>query len=60
MKSAKQSFANEKGELIKKRRQFLKDEKMEEYKALAAEIIQKEERVSADILQEGMEHIGLN
>ena len=60
MKSAKQSFASEKGELLKKRRQLLKDEKMEEYKALVADMIQKEERVGADLLQEAMEHIGLN
>ena len=60
MKSAKQSFANEKGELIKNRRQLLKDEKMEEYKVLAAEIIQKEESVSSDVLKEAMDHIGLN
>ena len=60
MKSAKQSFASEKGELLKKRRQLLKDEKMEEYKAVVADMIQKEERVGADLLQEAMEHIGLN
>ena len=60
MKSGKQSFANEKEELIKKRRQLLKDEKMEEYKVLAAEIIQKEESVSSDVLKEAMDHIGLN
>ena len=60
MKSAKQSFASEKGELLKKRRQLLKDKKMEEYKAVAADMIQKEERVGADLLQEAMEHIGLN
>ena len=60
MKSAKQSFASEKGELLKKRRQLLKDKKMEEYKVLAAEIIQKEESVSSDVLKEAMDHIGLN
>ena len=60
MKSAKQSFASEKGELLKKRRQLLKDKKMEEYKAVVADMIQKEERVGADLLQEAMEHIGLN
>ncbi len=60
MKSAKQNFAEEKGELLKKRRQLLKDKKMEQYKAVVADMIQKEERVGADLLQEAMEHIGLN
>ena len=60
MKTGKQSFANEKRELLTKRRQLLKDEKMEEYKALVADMIQKEEHVGADLLQEAMEHIGLN
>ena len=60
MKSAKQSFAEEKAELLKKRRQLLRDKKVEEYKAVVADMIQKEERVGADLLQEAMEHIGLN
>jgi len=60
MKNAKQSFAAEKGDLLKKRRALLKDKKMDEYKAVVSEMIQKEERVGADLLQEAMEHIGLN
>lgn len=60
MKSAKQSFAEEKAELLKKRRQLLKDRKTEEYKTVVADMIQKEEKVGADLLQEAMEHIGLN
>jgi len=39
MKSAKQNFAEEKGELLKKRRQLLKDKKMEQYKAVVADMI---------------------
>lgn len=33
---------------------------MEEYKAVVGEMIQKEERIGAELLQEAMEHIGVS
>ena len=60
MKHARQSFAAEKAELLKKRRELLKAGKNEEYKNLVGEMIQKEERVGAELLQEAMENIGLS
>ncbi len=60
MKNAKKSFAAEKSDLLKRRRELLKDKKMDDYKHIVGEMIQKEERVGADLLQEAMEQIGLN
>jgi hypothetical protein len=60
MKNARQSFAAEKAELLKQRRALLKAGKKDEYKNLVGEMIQKEERVGADLLAEAMEHIGLS
>ncbi len=49
MKSAKESFADEKAKLLEKRRLLLKRNMMEEYKELVADMIQKEEKVGADL-----------
>lgn len=59
-KHAKTRFAEEKAELLRKRRTLLKDNKMTEYKELVKEMIQKEEQMCGDLLQDAMDHIGLN
>jgi hypothetical protein len=59
-KHAKLSFSEEKSEMLKKRRSLLKENKMPEYKELVKEMIQKEEKLCGDLLQDAMEHIGLN
>jgi hypothetical protein len=60
MKNARSSFAEEKQELLKKRREFLRGGKKNEYKELVMEMIQKEEKVGTDLLGDAMEHIGLS
>ena len=59
-KHAKGRFAVEKAELMKKRRQLLKSNSMTEYKEIVKEMIQKEEQLCGDLLQDAMDHIGLN
>lgn len=59
-KHAKLTFAAEKSEMLAKRRSLLKENKMGEYKELVKEMIQKEEKLCGDLLQDAMEHIGLN
>ena len=46
--------------MLAKRRQLLKEGKMAEYKELVKEMIQKEEQTCGDLLQDAMDHIGLN
>lgn len=60
MKNARLSFAEEKQELLKKRRELLRTGKMAEYKELVNDMIQKEEKVGTDLLGEAMENIGLS
>lgn len=60
MKNARLSFAEEKQELLKKRRELLRNGKMDEYKELVNDMIQKEEKVGTDLLGEAMENIGLS
>lgn len=45
---------------MKKRREFLKQKNMEEYRNMVGEMIQKEEKVGTDFLGEAMENIGLS
>lgn len=59
-KHAKASFAKEKAELIKKRRALLKEKNMSEYKEIVKDMITKEEKFCGDLLQDAMDHIGLN
>ncbi len=59
-KHAKAKFATEKADLLSRRRQLLKANKMNEYKTLVKEMIQKEEQMCGDLLQDAMDHIGLN
>lgn len=59
-KHSKQKFAEEKKDLLAKRRRALKDNNMEEYKEIVKETIQKEEQAFGDLLAEAMEHIGLS
>lgn len=59
-KHAKTRFAVEKADLLKRRREFLKDGKMSDYKEVVKEMIQKEEQMCGDLLQDAMEHIGMN
>ena len=60
MQKAKVVFADEKKEFLNKRRQLLKDKKMEEYNAVVIEMVKKEQVVGADLVQTAMEHIGLD
>ena len=60
MKNARASFAEEKQELLKKRREFLRSKNTTAYKELVMEMIQKEEKVGTDLLGDAMEHIGLS
>jgi hypothetical protein len=59
-KHAKTKFASVKAEMLAKRRALKKDGKMAEYKELVKEMIQKEEKTCGDLLQDAMDHIGLN
>jgi hypothetical protein len=59
-KHSKARFAEEKQGLLKKRRAFLKESKMPEYKELVKEMIQKEESMLGEMLQDCMDHIGIN
>lgn len=60
MRNARQSFAEEKRELLRKRRELLRSQKTNEYKELVMDMIQKEEKVGTDLLGDAMEHIGLS
>ena len=60
MKNAKSSYAEEKQQLLIQRRDFLRNNKMTEYKELVMEMVTKEEKAGTDLLTEAMEHIGLN
>lgn len=60
MRNARQSFAEEKRELLRKRRELLRSQKTSEYKELVMDMIQKEEKVGTDLLGDAMEHIGLS
>ena len=60
MKNARASFAEEKQELLKKRREYLRNKNTTAYKELVMEMIQKEEKVGTDLLGDAMEHIGLS
>jgi hypothetical protein len=60
MKNAKSSFAEEKQQLLVQRRDFLRNNKTNEYKELVMEMVTKEEKVGTDLLGDAMEHIGLN
>ncbi|TNV78405.1 hypothetical protein FGO68_gene14440 [Halteria grandinella] len=57
---AKAKFSKEKSEMLVRRRQLLKDGKTQEYKDLVKEMIQREEATCGDLLQDAMDHIGLN
>lgn len=57
---AKERFADEKKELLNKRRALLKDGKTDEYKEIVAEMIKKEEMMFQDLMMEVMEHIGMS
>lgn len=46
--------------MLIKRRQLLKDGKTQEYRELVKEMIQREEATCGDLLQDAMDHIGLN
>ena len=59
-KHSKIKFADERKELLNKRRGSLKVGNMDEYKEIVRDMIQKEEASFADLLQEAMEHIGLS
>ena len=60
MKNAKASFAEEKKELLKQRRELLREGKIEEYKEMVMEMVHKEEKIGSDFLGEAMEYIGLS
>jgi hypothetical protein len=60
MKNAKSSFAEEKQQLLVKRRDFLRNNKMNEYKELVMEMVTREEKAGTDLLEHAIEHIGLN
>lgn len=59
-KHSKAKFGKEKKELLEQRRRLLRENKMNEYKELVKEMIQKEESSFGDLLQEAMDHIGLS
>jgi len=59
-KHAKLKSADEKKELLIKRRQLLKDNKTEEYKEIVKDLIQREEQVFADIMSEVIDHLGMS
>ena len=59
-KHAKQRFAADKQSMLSKRRILLKQGKMSEYKDIVKDMIHKEEQLCGDLLQEAMDHIGLN
>ena len=60
MKNAKSSFAKEKQQLLVQRREFLRNNKMNEYKEIVMEMVTKEENAGTVLLGDAMEHIGLN
>lgn len=57
---AKERFADEKKELLSRRRALLKDGKTDEYKEVVSEMIKKEEMMFQDLMMEVMEHIGMS
>lgn len=59
-KYSKEKFAEEKKELLTRRRRALKEKKTELYKDIVKETIQKEEASFGELLQEAMDHIGLS
>ena len=59
-KFAKARFNEEKQQLLIKRRNLLKAGKTSEYKDIVKDMIQREEQLCGDLLQEAMDHIGLN
>ena len=59
-KHSKQKFADEKKELVAKRRAYLKEGNMREYRAIVEQLIMKEESSFQDMITEVMDHIGLN
>ena len=58
-KHAKGKFADEKKELVARRRSCLKDGKMDEYRQIIEQLIMKEESSFQDLINEAMDHIGL-
>lgn len=59
-KHARYTFEEEKKQLLFKRRELLRNNKMTEYNELAIEMIAKEETISIDILTDALKHIGVN
>jgi hypothetical protein len=59
-KHAKERFADEKKDMLTKRRQLLKDKKIDEYKELVSEMIKKEEANFQDLMMEVIDHIGIS
>eukprot|EP00347_Sterkiella_histriomuscorum_P001648 403371214 len=58
-KNGKETFAVEKKELLIRRRQLLKENKMDQYKEVVAEVIQREETIIQDLMMKTFDHIGL-
>eukprot|EP00347_Sterkiella_histriomuscorum_P006804 403351368 len=59
-KAGKEKFAKEKQDFLNKRRQLLQDNKMDEYKEVALEIVKREETNIQDFMIEVVDHIGLS
>ena len=60
MEHSKVIFAQEKKELLEKRRILLREEKIDDYKALGFEMTEKEEKTRSNLLEKVMSHIGLS
>lgn len=59
-KYAKQKFADEKKDLTARRRKALKEGNEQLYKEIVKEMMQREEMVFGELLQDSLEHIGVN
>ena len=59
-KHARERFADEKKEMLQKRRRLLQDKKVDEYKEVVSEMIKKEESNFQDLMMEVIDHIGLS
>ena len=59
-KHAKSKFAEEKKEMVAKRRACLKEGNLKEYRSIVEQLIMKEESSFQDMITEVMDHIGMS
>ncbi len=60
MKYSREGFAQVTKDMVNKRRQLLKDNKMDEYKILFFELDKREDSFTAEMLHKGLKFIGLS